>query len=150
MRSTLTTLLLGTLAAAGCRGDAPRGDPARGAESTSRAWTDTTETATHAGSYVVRWRTTPPEILEGRPFAVEAWVFGAGATDVPLADVELDVDAGMPQHGHGMAALARVERKGDGWRADGLRFHMAGAWELVFDVTRGARTERAQAWITLE
>jgi hypothetical protein len=28
------------------------------------------------------------------------------------------------------------------WRADGLMFHMAGRWELIFDVEAGARRER--------
>ena len=57
----------------------------------------------------------------------------------------------MPEHGHGMNRVPRIEAKGGGrFRAEGLLFHMPGKWELYFDVTRGALTERAQADVHLE
>ncbi len=47
-----------------------------------------------------------------------------------------DVSGGMPEHDHGLATAPRVtEELGDGrYRLDGLRFHMAGEWELVVEV----------------
>ncbi|MBK7874501.1 MAG: hypothetical protein IPJ77_01890 [Planctomycetes bacterium] len=127
---------------------APAPLPAAGAP----AWQGAREVRSHAGRFLVRWTSSLDPILEGETFSVDAWVFDArGAEPVLATDVALDVDAGMPQHGHGMAALARVSRRADGgWHAEGLRFHMMGAWELTFDVTRGALTERAQAWVELE
>ena len=115
------------------------------------AWTGAHELATHVGTYTVRWRSTPDLLPLAQNFALDVWVFAASAPDVPLADVELDVDAGMPQHGHGLARRPRIERVEPGhWRVEGLRFHMPGRWELFFDVTRGARLERAQASVVLE
>jgi hypothetical protein len=77
-------------------------------------------------------------------------VFAPGSPDTPRGDVELSVDAAMPEHGHGMNRVPRIEA-GDGhFRAEGLLFHMPGKWELYFDVTQGAVTERAQTIILLE
>jgi hypothetical protein len=45
------------------------------------------------------------------------------------------VDATMPEHQHGMNYRPRLLDLGAGrWRAEGLMFHMAGRWELRFDV----------------
>jgi len=77
-------------------------------------------------------------------------VFAPGSPDAPRGDLELSVDAAMPEHGHGMNRVPRIET-GDGhFRAEGLLFHMPGKWELYFDVTQGAVTERAQTIILLE
>jgi hypothetical protein len=57
----------------------------------------------------------------------------------------------MPEHGHGMNRVPKIEAKEGGrFRAEGLLFHMPGRWELYFDVTRGALTERAQTDVHLE
>ena len=57
----------------------------------------------------------------------------------------------MPQHGHGMNRVPEVRALAGGrFRVEGLFFHMPGRWELYFDVTQGARTERAQVAIDLE
>lgn len=132
----------------------PDAKPAIAAPSpaTPPAWRNAREVRSHAGHWLVRWTSSLDPIVEGETFSVDAWVFDVTAAEPVLAkDVALDVDAGMPQHGHGMAALARVTRRADGgWHAEGLLFHMVGAWELTFDVTRGALTERAQARVELE
>ncbi len=132
--------------------DAPANSADANAPAVTPAWTGAREVRSHAGHWLVRWTSSLDPIVEGETFSVDAWVFDArGAEPVLAKDVALDVDAGMPQHGHGMAALARVTRRADGgWHAEGLRFHMVGAWELTFDVTRGALTERAQATVELE
>ena len=47
----------------------------------------------------------------------------------------LAVDADMPAHRHGMNYRASVTALGDGrFRADGLMFHMAGRWRILFDL----------------
>lgn len=131
--------------------DAPSAaSPAANAEHVS-PWTGTHELATHVGTYLLRWRATPALLPLAQNFALDVWVFDARAPDVALADVTVDVDAGMPQHGHGLARRPRIARVEPGhWRAEGLRFHMPGRWELYFDVTRGARLERAQTSVVLE
>ena len=57
----------------------------------------------------------------------------------------------MPEHGHGMNRVPKVAPRPDGgFHAEGLLFHMPGRWELYFDVTQGAVTERAQTDVFLE
>lgn len=156
--------LLACVATLACRArEAPRSKPPSlepELASSSRATTpralpddaqDAHELRTHAGTYLVRWRASIDPIAEGATFSVDAWVSRSADPGVLADDVTVDVDAGMPQHGHGMSRLARVTKLDDGrWRAEGLRFHMIGAWELDFDVAKGAKTERARAEVFLE
>lgn len=109
------------------------------------------EIASHAGSYLVRFRPAPAPVPENEPFGLEVWVLDAGDEPRLAADVELAVDAGMPEHGHGMNREPKVKRLGPGhFAVTGMLFHMPGDWELYFDVTRGALTERAQTELTLD
>lgn len=94
---------------------------------------------------VLLYRTEPPRIEIGKHFAVEAVVC---AKAPPRA---LRVDAQMPAHRHGMNYRARVTPRGDGrYRAEGLLFHMPGAWQFVFDLERPGGTERLTGDVTVE
>ncbi len=89
-----------------------------------------------AGGVQVAWRVDGAPIANGQHFALLLQVCPADAR-------LLKVDAGMPEHRHGMNYRPSLKALGDGrWRADGLMFHMAGRWELVFDVEAAARRER--------
>lgn len=45
------------------------------------------------------------------------------------------VDASMPEHRHGMNYRPSLVSLGRGrWRAEGLLWHMAGRWELSFEL----------------
>lgn len=112
------------------------------------AWADANVTESTTGRWDVRWTSAPTPIPENEPFALSVWVLGE---DGAAADVELVVDAGMPEHGHGMNRVPRVASSADGgFQVDGLLFHMPGRWELYFDITQGALTERAQVVIELD
>ena len=109
-----------------------------------------TEVESALGAWRVAFRTEPAPIPLNEPFAVDAWVFPAGGDD-PAEDVGLEVDAGMPQHRHGMNRQPTLERRDDGgFRAEGLLFHMPGEWTITFDVSADGITERAQGVVTLE
>ena len=83
-------------------------------------------------------------------YAVAAWVLVEGL-ETSLEGVELSVDAAMPEHGHGMNRVPEVRHAGDGrYVVDGMLLHMPGRWEVYFDVTDGALTERAQIEVELE
>ena len=70
-------------------------------------------------------------IRQGQPFALLVKV-------CPADSRLLGVDASMPEHRHGMNYRPSIKALGDGlWRADGLLLHMAGRWELRFDLTQG-------------
>ncbi len=48
------------------------------------------------------------------------------------------VDATMPEHRHGMNYRPQITPLGDGrFRVEGMMFHMAGRWQLVFEVLAG-------------
>ena len=120
------------------------------APKTPAPWDGSVACTSNAGSYVVHYRPAPDPIPDNEPFGLEVWVLD-DAGEAPQAGVELEVDAGMPAHGHGMNRVPRVEPSGEGhFLVTGMLFHMPGAWEMYFDVTRGARTERAQVDVVLE
>ena len=53
------------------------------------------------------------------------------------------VDATMPEHRHGMNYRPRITPQGDGrFRVEGMMFHMAGHWQLVFEVQAGKEAMR--------
>jgi hypothetical protein len=93
-------------------------------------------------SHVVLYRASP-EPRVGEHFALEFAVCPA-----PEA---VRVDATMPEHRHGMNYRPAVTAQGGGrYRAEGLMFHMAGRWELVFEVRAGGATERLAQSLRLE
>ncbi len=90
------------------------------------------------------WRVDGPPIVNGRHFALLLQLCPAGAR---LAKV----DASMPEHRHGMNYRPSLAALGDGrYRVDGLMFHMAGRWELRFDVEADGRVERLSDSVMLK
>lgn len=91
----------------------------------------------------------PAPLVLGRHFGLDIVVCAPAGQ--PLPDT-LAVDADMPAHRHGMNYRASVTALGDGrFRADGLMFHMAGRWRLLFDLpgTGGAAPRRVNHTIDL-
>jgi hypothetical protein len=94
-------------------------------------------------SYVVAWRADPAPIAVSRHFGLDIVVCPKPGAPPPKA---LRVDATMPAHRHGMNYKATVAAAGEGrYRAEGLMFHMPGAWEFAFDITGNDGTERVRA-----
>jgi len=94
-------------------------------------------------SYVVAWRADPSPIAVSRHFALDIVVCPKSGTTPPKL---LTVDATMPAHRHGMNYRPTITAKGAGrFRAEGLMFHMPGAWELTFDVGGDEGAERVRA-----
>ncbi|MCC6407813.1 MAG: hypothetical protein IT453_11645 [Planctomycetes bacterium] len=164
-RSLLAASTLLAALAAGC--GSPKHAATRGATPDAKAaveagpapvapraapdWSGAHEVVGSTGTFLVRWRTTPDAIPMNEEFTLRAWVFAADDREHALTDVELVVDAGMPEHKHGMARAPKQTRRPDGsFDAAGMLFHMPGRWELYFDVVRGELTERAQVRVDLE
>ncbi len=57
----------------------------------------------------------------------------------PVEGGEIGVDGGMPQHNHGFPTAPEVteELGGGDYLLDGVKFSMAGWWELKLDITTG-------------
>ena len=62
-----------------------------------------------------------------------------------VADAEIEVRGGMPAHNHGLSTQPQVTRYlGDGrYLLQGMRFHMAGAWELQLLINLNGTTYRS-------
>ncbi|HVE39865.1 MAG TPA: FixH family protein [Planctomycetota bacterium] len=134
MRRLLTLVLL--FGAAGCdQAPAGRGRDVRTFDS-------------NGGKYTIELTTSPSPIATNQPFDVAVTVTPKSG---PAADLDVQVDARMPAHFHGMNRVAKVTRgSGNSWKAEGLLFHMPGHWELYVDVTQGGATERAQLDVDLK
>ena len=54
----------------------------------------------------------------------------------PVLQAQIEVDGGMPQHGHGLPTRPRVTKElGDGrYLIEGMKFSMTGWWELKLNV----------------
>jgi hypothetical protein len=143
----------------GCRAlraDSPAPDPpnARREAPQQESWhapSGTQSILSNGGAWRIAYRTDPTPPERGTLFSVEAWVCATAEPDRLRQDVTLVIDAAMPQHQHGMSRVPTIAPTESGsFRSQGLLFHMAGDWELYFDVTQGAVTERAQVEIDVE
>ena len=98
--------------------------------------------------YLVVFKTVPDPIAVGEHFALDFAVCPRAKGEAPRS---VRVDAGMPEHRHGMNYRPVVTaRAADAYRADGLMFHMPGRWDLVFDVVGGGATERLTGSMRIE
>ena len=89
-----------------------------------------------------------PAPAVGRHFGIDLEVCPRGEASLPLA---LRVDADMPAHRHGMNYRPTVRQLDPGhYRAEGLLFHMAGRWRLMFDLSVDGRLDRITHEIDLE
>jgi hypothetical protein len=72
---------------------------------------------------------------------MHSWVLTVQTPDgEPVENATIQVDGGMPQHGHGLPTRPQVtEELGDGaYLVEGLRFQMGGWWEVTFSITNTA------------
>jgi hypothetical protein len=105
-------------------------------------------TSVESPRYVLAYRTLPAKITVGQHFSVEFAL--CAQSGVPLPE-SLKVDATMPEHRHGMNYKASVIPQAPGrYRADGLMFHMAGRWELVFELRTGSKTDRLTQTVVVD
>ncbi len=91
------------------------------------------EKMTDGGTYMVAYSTMPSPIPLNEDFMVMVQLTDMDGT--ALQATSLDVDATMPDHGHGMNVDPMIMDMGDGmWHADGMRLLMEVYWELVVSV----------------
>jgi hypothetical protein len=125
MRALLLVLVVAAGAAQAC--DLP-GGPAQKIQS---------------GKVLVLYRTNPAPLKVGQHFTVEFAVCPAPES--------VRLDAQMPEHRHGMNYRPTITGSGEGpYRAEGLMLHMAGKWELVFEVRDKDSVERVVHVVRLE
>lgn len=61
----------------------------------------------------------------------------------PVENAEITVDGGMPQHNHGFPTSPQVTQElGDGeYLVEGVKFSMAGWWEMSFAITANDQSD---------
>ena len=72
------------------------------------------------------------------------WVMYVKTKDgLCVKGLEITVDGGMPEHLHGLPTmpLVRPGKNDCEYLVEGLRFHMAGRWELKFRIKAGDKTD---------
>lgn len=102
------------------------------------------------GTYHLRYQITPTPLKLQQTFAITVAIFTDAALSQVAGDITLNVDGRMPQHRHGMNTEPIVKKTGAGvFQVEGMLFHMAGRWQLIFDITRDGETVRAQTALEL-
>lgn len=97
--------------------------------------------------HVLAFRAEPAEIEPGAHFALVIATCAKAGGEL----AQLEVDAHMPAHRHGMNYLPSVTTSSAGrHRAEGLMFHMPGRWEFVFVLRAGGAVERLTHAVTLD
>ena len=102
--------------------------------------------ATPEAEIAYRWE--PREIKVGRFFEAEVVACRApGAGEIG----RVVIDARMPAHGHGMNYRPKATQLSpDRFRFTGLMLHMAGQWQLSFDVYQGDKRTRLSRELNLK
>jgi len=99
---------------------------------------------TNGGDYRVAWRSIPDPIPENEPFQLLVRLEKSAGSGPVAAELGLQVGAWMPSHQHGMTRRPLVRRLENGcFSVEGLLLHMAGEWQLQFDLLHAGRIERA-------
>ncbi|MDE0311399.1 MAG: FixH family protein, partial [Caldilineaceae bacterium] len=73
-----------------------------------------------------------------------AWTLHVETADgSPVADAEIAIDGGMPEHNHGFPTAPRVtENLGEGdYLLEGMRFNMGGVWVLTLKISTGGQSD---------
>ena len=105
----------------------------------------------NGATYGIDILTAPASIPLGDLFEIDVQVREGCRAGAPAEKIDVEVEAVMPGHGHGMNTHPRAAPLGRGrFLLTGLRFHMPGRWEIHFDIVRGGVIERAQAEVALE
>ncbi len=89
-----------------------------------------------------------------QPIAINqmhSWTLYLDSEGTAVSGAELTVTGGMPEHDHGMPTRPRVteEVAAGVYRLRGMRFHMAGQWEIVVEIDAGGRRDTVTILLNL-
>ena len=107
------------------------------------------QTMTDGGSFYVMYSPTKEPIPFNELFGMTVMVHDGEDHSQMLTDAQIEVEARMPAHDHGMNTDPTVEKMEDGsFMVEGMKFHMRSEspeerWEIHVDVTINGTTERA-------
>jgi hypothetical protein len=111
-------------------------------------WTVETAATSEGGSFYMMYSADPDPIPFNEPFQLIAMVHNGADHNMMYSDVTLEVNATMPEHGHGMNTAPTVTVDDIGMiTVDGMLFHMRGWWKMDFTATQGDTTETATFYV---
>jgi hypothetical protein len=92
------------------------------------------------GSFVATMDVTPP-LRIGHFLAARLHIIDRAG--LPVEGAMVQIDGGMPQHGHGLPTRPRVSHEPGGgtYVIDGLKFNMGGWWQLRIAIVAGAAAD---------
>jgi hypothetical protein len=91
---------------------------------------------TNGETHYIVFETEPTTIPFNEYFKVFVSVYTDETKDVSTQDINVLVDALMPEHDHGMNETPSISLSEDGrFRAEGLKWFMTGLWDLEIYVT---------------
>ncbi|MEO7244317.1 MAG: hypothetical protein ABIX12_04125 [Rubrivivax sp.] len=98
--------------------------------------------------YVLAYVARPSPIALGRNFTLDFAICPRPGVPLPQS---VRIAATMPEHRHGMNYRPVLTEPRPGtWHVEGMLFHMAGRWELAFELIDGNRVERLTGAVLIE
>jgi hypothetical protein len=141
---TINFLLLVLLISACAAGEADTPTPAMEGMAMAEVPEDldtSTTRMTNQGAFQVSVSSNlnPPDINE-----IHSWTIHLETPDgQAVENAQIAVDGGMPQHNHGFPTAPEVTEKlgGGDYLLEGVKFNMAGWWELKLAISAGDQTD---------
>ena len=91
---------------------------------------------TNGESHFVEFETAPTSIPFNEYFEVWVSVYTDETKEITTQDINVLVDAIMPEHDHGMNETPTISLDDDGrYHAEGLKWFMTGLWNLEIYIT---------------
>ena len=91
----------------------------------------------HSGKYSVTYKSEIDPVVINR---IHNWTLVVtDSRGEPVEGATVSVDGGMPAHDHGLPTAPRItgETAPGHYLLEGLRFHMAGKWEIIVRIEIG-------------
>jgi hypothetical protein len=148
---TVLILLVALLAACGGESDAePTSEMSDMAMDSPDDLDTSTEKMSEASAFMVAISSNmdPLDLNE-----IHSWTIHVETPDgAAVEGAEIAVDGGMPEHNHGFPTMPEVtEELGDGdYLLEGVKFSMAGWWELKLAITAGDQSDDITFNLVLE
>lgn len=149
LRLTMTFGAALTLVLTGCSGG--NGGSDEDADASGMDFSDyakSRQTMTENGAYFVTYAPDPDPIPVSELFKVKVDVYKSQDMKEMVSDADLQIEARMPTHGHGMNTDPTVEKKDGGYMIDGMKFHMPSdpdnPWVMEIEVDKGGAADMAK------
>ena len=107
------------------------------------------EWSTRSGFYRIRYESEIDPLEINR---IHEWVFVISTPDgEPVSGASITLTGGMPEHNHGLPTAPRMTAElGNGrYLVEGMRFHMAGDWELLITIDVDGRRDTVVIPLTI-